>query len=187
MDAARMASRLPVLPSRSKSMPTEFTSSFLDSRASTDPPHGVVLLVADVIELLSADGGAVPGEGPAQQVIGGHPVVVAGLDHEGQARLPDAVFVVGQQAWEIPRTPAAVRWLTPFSCRRRDRVRENSAFKFLTSNENQYTWYSINDSIPVVKSIFLFSAKFLHKSIEIIAKWKGSFLAFCAGKCYHRP
>ena len=33
----RMASRLPVLPSRSKSIPTELTSSFLDSRASTEP------------------------------------------------------------------------------------------------------------------------------------------------------
>ena len=84
--------------------------------------------------------------------------------------LPDMPFHIG----EAP-DPAAVRWLTPFSCRRRDRVRENSAFKFLTSNENQYTWYSINDGIPVVKSIFLFSAKFLHKTIEIIAKWKGSF------------
>ena len=32
-----MASRLPVLASRSNRAPTEFTSSFLDSRASTPP------------------------------------------------------------------------------------------------------------------------------------------------------
>ena len=70
---------------------------FFGQQGQHRPPHGVVLLIADVIELLGADGGAVPGEGPAQQVVGGHPVVVAGLDHEGQARLPDAVFVVGQQ------------------------------------------------------------------------------------------
>ena len=36
-EAARMASRLPVLASRSNSAPTELTISFLDSRASTPP------------------------------------------------------------------------------------------------------------------------------------------------------
>lgn len=32
-----------------------------------------------------------------QQIVGGYLVIVTGPDHKGQARLPDAVFIVGQQ------------------------------------------------------------------------------------------
>ena len=60
-------------------------------------PHGVVLLIAQVIELLRGNGGAVPGEGAAQEKVGGDPIIVTGPDHEGQAGLPDAVLIVGQQ------------------------------------------------------------------------------------------
>ena len=61
------------------------------------PPHGVVLLVAQIIKLVRGDGGALAAEGAAQQKVGGHPVIVAGLYHKGQTRLPDAVFIVRQQ------------------------------------------------------------------------------------------
>ena len=62
------------------------------------PPHGVVLLIAEVVELLGGDGGAVAAQGPAQQEIGGHAVVVAGFDHEGETGLPDAVLIVAEQS-----------------------------------------------------------------------------------------
>ena len=67
------------------------------------------------------------------------------------------------RAWEMPRAPAAVRWLTPRSCRSRERVRENSAFKFLTSRggpqaavsgshlDLQYIQYSIMEALRHVK------------------------------------
>lgn len=58
------------------------------------PLNRVVLLVADIVELLGGDGSAVSGQGAAQQKIGGHTVVVAGLHHKNKAGLPDAVFVV---------------------------------------------------------------------------------------------
>ena len=63
----------------------------------------------------------------------------------------------------MPRAPAAVRWLTPRSCRSRERVRENSAFKFLTSRggpqaavsgshlDLQYIQYSITEALRHVK------------------------------------
>ena len=89
-----MASRLPVFPNRSKSIPTEFTSSFLDSRASTEPRMELIFLFADVVELLSSNGGAIPGQSAAQQVIGGHAIIITGLDHKRQTGLTDAVFVV---------------------------------------------------------------------------------------------
>ena len=61
------------------------------------------------------------------------------------------------------RAPAAVRWLPPRSCRSRERVRENSAFKFLTSRggpqaavsgshlDLQYIQYSIMEALRHVK------------------------------------
>ena len=61
------------------------------------PAQRVVLLVAQVIQLLRGDGSALAAEGAAQQKVGGHPVVVAGLYHKGQTRLPDAVFIVRQK------------------------------------------------------------------------------------------
>src|SRR5699024_11404152 len=57
----------------------------------------VVLLGGVVVQLPGGDGGAVPGEGAAQQEVGGHVVVVAGLDDKGQARLAHAVLIVGEQ------------------------------------------------------------------------------------------
>ena len=88
----------------------------------------------------------------------------------------------------MPSTPAAVRWLTPFSCRSSDRVRENSAFKFLTSYQNQYTLYSINDRIPVVKSFLQNFSDFF--GMEAFKIWQNRgvvALAFQYKKCYHRP
>ena len=38
-----------------------------------------------------------PGEGAAQDEVGGHAVIVAGPDNKGQSRLPDAVFIVGEE------------------------------------------------------------------------------------------
>ena len=38
-----------------------------------------------------------PGEGAAQDEVGGHAVVVAGPDDKAEARLPDAVFIMGQE------------------------------------------------------------------------------------------
>ena len=53
-------------------------------------PHGVVLFIADVVELLGSDGGAVPGQGPAQQIVGGHLVVLADQSKffKGRTSLP---------------------------------------------------------------------------------------------------
>ena len=38
-----------------------------------------------------------PGEGAAQDEVGGHAVIVAGPDNKGQSRLPDAVFIGGEE------------------------------------------------------------------------------------------
>ena len=38
-----------------------------------------------------------PGQGPAQDEVRGDVVVITGLHHKGQARFPNAVFIVAQQ------------------------------------------------------------------------------------------
>ena len=45
--------------------------------------------------------------------------------------------VYKRQAWEIPRSPAAVRWETPRSCRSRDRVRENSVVEAIVLSPSE--------------------------------------------------
>ena len=80
-----------------KEHPDRIDQQLFGQQSQHGAPHGVVLFIADVVELLGSDGGAVPGQGPAQQIVGGDAVVVAGLDHEGQPRLPDPVLIVGQQ------------------------------------------------------------------------------------------
>ena len=55
------------------------------------------LFIAGVVQLRRLDDGAVPGVGAPQQKVRRHMVEVAGPRHEGETRLPDAVFVVAQQ------------------------------------------------------------------------------------------
>ena len=53
------------------------------------------ILASCLIGIILFSGCSVTKHLPEGEVL--YTVVVAGLDHEGQARLPDAVFVVGQQ------------------------------------------------------------------------------------------
>ena len=80
-----------------KEHPDGVDQQLLAQKGQHAPLQGVVLLLAQVIQLLRGDGGAVPAEGAAQEKVGGHAVVVAGLHHEGQAGLPDAVLIVAEQ------------------------------------------------------------------------------------------
>ena len=52
------------------------------------------LFVAGVVQLRRLDDGAVPGVGAPQQEVRRHMVEVAGPRHEGETRLPDAVFIM---------------------------------------------------------------------------------------------
>ena len=62
-----------------------------------DAAPQAALFAGGVVHVPGLDDGPVPAQGPAQQIVRRHVVIVARPGHEGQARLPDAVFIVAQQ------------------------------------------------------------------------------------------
>ena len=65
-------------------------------RGHDAPPQGALLRAA-VVQHLRVDHRAIPVGGAAQQKVRRHPVKVTHPAHEGQTRLPYAVFIVTQQ------------------------------------------------------------------------------------------
>ena len=63
----------------------------------------VVLLGGVIVQLFGGDGGAVPGEGTAQQEVRRHIIIVAGLRDKGQTGLTHAVLIVGEQRLADPQ------------------------------------------------------------------------------------
>ena len=76
-----------------------------------DAAPQILPALAGVGQLLRLDDGPVPAEGAAQHVVRRHVVVVAGLGHKGQTRLPNAVLIVAEQGL----TDAQVRRRLPLA------------------------------------------------------------------------
>lgn len=89
-----MASRAAGLPQQVEEHSHRVHQQLLGQQGQHRAPHRIVFLFADVVEFLSSNGGAIPGQGAAQQVIGRHTIIITGLDHKRQTGLTDAVFVV---------------------------------------------------------------------------------------------
>lgn len=77
-----MASRAAGLPQQVEEHSHRVHQQLLGQQGQHRAPHGIIFLFADVVELLSSNGGSIPGQGAAQQVIGGHAIIITGLDHK---------------------------------------------------------------------------------------------------------